>query len=278
MLAEFISSRFRGRPVELYKFTFGSRPQDVALYTDSETPVTHLGLTYSPLTIQRGGTSNTGSLDKTVLDVTVPHTTKIPQMFRIYPPNSTVGLTILHGQADDPDNQFVAVWVGRVISVSFEGIEAKISCEPISTSFRRAGLRRNYQFMCPHILYGPQCQASKAAATTSVGIYAVTGREVTLTGLLTGDYLHVGGVIEWFTPAGLKEARTILSVAPVSGRTVLQLTGLASGLSAGGTADVIRGCRHTLQACKDDHDNAVNYGGHPWIPMKNPIGNVSPFQ
>ena len=278
MLADFITSRFGGRPVELYKFTYGPRSQDVYLYTDAEAPITYMGETYSPMTIQRGATSNTGTLDKTTLEVTLPHVAKVPQMFRVYPPSATVGLSILQGQLGDPDNQFVAVWVGRVVSVAFEGIEAKLSCEPISTSFRRSGLRRNYQYMCPHVLYGPQCKASKVAATSSVSIYAVAGRSVTLTAMLPNAVKYAGGMLEWTTPTGSVEARTVLQVGTSDGRTVLTLTGLPVKLTAGMTGSVVLGCGHTLAACKSEHNNAPNYGGDPWIPLKNPIGNTSPFQ
>lgn len=278
MLADFITSRFGGRPVELYKFTYGPNSADTFRYTDGESPIIYLGETYVPLPIQRGPTSNTGTLDKTTLDVTMPHTAKLPQLFRIYPPGHTVGLTVLQGQVGDPDNQFIAVWVGRVISVSFEGIEAKVSAEPIVTSFRRSGLRRNYQYQCPHALFGPQCRASKAAATTTTTAFAVSGRSVTLSTLLANASKHVGGMVEWDTASGRVEARTILSTSVDSGRTVLFLTGLPVEMTAGTSLRAVRGCRHTLPACEEDHNNAVNYGGDPWIPTKNPIGNVSPFQ
>jgi hypothetical protein len=278
MLAEFIKSRLLGSPVELFRFSFGPRPQDTHLYTDSETPVIYDGETYSPMPLQRGPTSNSGTLDKTVLDITMPHLARVPQLFRIYPPSFTIGLTVLQGQSRDPDAEFVAIWVGRVISVSFEGIEAKLSCEPISTSFRRSGLRRNYQYMCPHVLYGPQCLASKVDATTPATVSAVSGRSVTLTSLLSLPGRYAGGMVEWITAGGLNESRTILTVDTVGGVSVLGLTGLPSGLVAGGSISAVLGCRHTLVSCRDDHDNAVNYGGHPWIPLKNPIGNVSPFE
>ena len=278
MLADFITSRFAGRPVELYKFTYGPNSADTYRYTDGESPIVYLGETYVPIPIQRGATSNSGTLDNTTLDVTMPHTANLPQLFRIYPPGHTVGLTILQGQVGDPDNQFVAVWVGRVISVSFEGIEAKVSAEPIVTSFRRSGLRRNYQYQCPHALFGPQCGASKAAATTNTSTFAVTGRSVTLDMLLSDASKYVGGMVEWETASGRTEARTILSTSVDTGRSVVFLTGLPMGVSAGTALRVIRGCRHTLPACEADHNNAIRYGGHPWIPTKNPIGNVSPFQ
>lgn len=278
MLGEFITSRLLGQPTELFRFVYGPLPQDVALYTDSDKPVVYLGETYSPVSISRSSTSNSGTLDKTAIEVMMPHLLKLPQLFRIYPPSGFISLTILQGQARDPDAQFVAVWVGRVISISVEGIEAKLSAEPITTSFRRAGLRRNYQYMCPHVLYGPQCKASKSAATTSATVLAVSGRTVVLSGAVPGQSLYAGGMIEWASSGGAAESRTIVSVSSSGGNTSLLLTGLVPGLTAGKPVSLVLGCQHTLTACIAQHNNAPNFGGHPWIPLKNPIGNVSPYQ
>lgn len=278
MLGEFIRSRLLGQPTELFRFVYGPLPGDVALYTDAENPIIYMGETYSPVPISRSGTSNSGTLDKTAIEVMMPHLLKLPQLFRIYPPSGSISLTILQGQARDPDAQFVAVWVGRVISISVEGIEAKLSAEPITTSFRRSGLRRNYQYMCPNILYGPQCNASKVAATASATVHSVSGRSVVLTAAVGNQELYAGGMVEWAGVGGSAESRTIVSVSTSSGKTALLLTGLVPGLTAGSPVNIVLGCRHTLTACINEHDNAPNFGGHPWIPLKNPIGNVSPYQ
>lgn len=278
MLLDFLTSRYLGQPVELYRFSYGPRPQDVHLYTDAEEDVVFNGDRYVAAQLQRSSISNSGTLDKTSQDIRMPQLAKVPQLFRVYPPGYTIGLTIFQGQARDPDKQFTAMWVGRVVSCAFEGIEAVLSCEPISTSFRRSGLRRNYQYMCPHVLYGPKCKANKAAATTPVGVQAVSGRAVTLTSLLPSAANYAGGMLEWTTAVGGAETRTIINVTTVSGKSVLLLTGLASGLVAGSPASAVLGCRHTLGFCKDVHNNAANYGGHPWIPLTNPVGNISPFQ
>ena len=41
---------------------------------------------------------------------------------------------------------------------------------------------------------------------------------------------------------------------------------------------VYLGCPHTLEGCETIHDNVVNYGGHPFIPVaSNPIGKNNHF-
>lgn len=275
MLAEFIASRFKGRPYELYRFVFGPRSEDRALYTDAETEILFNGEIYSPVPIDRDSTASSGTLDKTALAVRMPQTLQIPQLYRIYPPGYTVALTIFRGESLDPDAQRTAVWVGRVVSVAYEGLQATVQCEPIVTAFRRTGLRRNYQYMCPHILYGPQCKANKAAASTSAVVSSATGRSVVLSTVLANANLYLGGMLEWTDSSGTYQARTILSVGSTSGGTTFTLTGLATGLLPGAAVTPVRGCRHVLSSCVNEHNNGPNYGGYPWIPLKNPIGNLS---
>jgi hypothetical protein len=279
MLDFFRDSRFFGRPIELYKFTYGPLESHVHLMTDAEQPITYAGGVYYPVQIKRGSTSNSGTLDKSSLEISVPAGTPVPEMFRIYPPGHVVGLTVLQGESADPDAEFSAIWVGRVLSCSWEGIEAKLNCEPVSTSFRRAGLRRNYQYMCPHVLYGPQCKAGKVAASSVAVVHSVTGRDVEITVLIADASRYEGGMLEWVRADGRSEARTIVSLVSTDPlRTGFRLTGPASGLMVGQTLTMVLGCRHTLQSCGDLHANSPNFGGMPWIPLQNPIGNVSPYQ
>lgn len=279
MLDFFRDSRFFGRPIELYRFVYGPLPEHVHLLTDAEKPIVYNGETYSPGQIKRGSTSNSGTLDRSTMEVSVPVGTTIPELFRAYPPGYVVGLTVFQGEASDLAGEFSAVWVGRILACSWEGIEAKLTGEPVSTSFRRAGLRRNYQYMCPHVLYGPRCKASKVAASSPVTVHSISGRDVVLTALISDPTRYEGGMVEWARPDGRSEARTIVSIITTDPlRTGFRLTGPILGLTAGQPLNAVLGCQHTLPSCIALHNNAPNFGGMPWIPLKNPIGNVSPYQ
>lgn len=261
----FTKSRFRGRPIELYRFVYGTT---VIRYTDAERPITHAGEVYTPTPIDRGVSNNAGTLDRSSMEIKLPRNASVAELYRVYPPSKPVFVTMFEGEAEDPDAQFKAFWHGRVMGCGWSGSEAKLSAEPISTSMVRVGLRRNYQYMCPHVLYGSKCQASKAAASVSATVESVTGRVVRLTLPLANSTHYPGGMIEWGT-----ESRTILST---DGRD-FTLTGIVPTLSAGDTVSVVKGCDHTLPACRAIHSNNLRFGGHPWIPLKNPISNVSPY-
>lgn len=43
------------------------------------------------------------------------------------------------------------------------------------------------------------------------------------------------------------------------------------GLAAGMSAKLYAGCDRSLSVCGSRFDNVVNFGGFPWIPLKNPF-------
>lgn len=272
-------SRQRGEPVGLFLFTYGAGAGAFYAYTDAESAIT-IGIpavTYEPMPISRGPLQSTGTLDKSALDIRMPITAGLSDMFLVWPPSEVVSLVIRHGHVNDTAAEFLAVWSGRVLSGGREGSEAVFRCEPITTSLRRNGLRRHYQFGCPHVLYGDQCQASKAAATVATTAEAVAGRTVTVPSGWPGAAASaefLGGLVEWTTAAGNRELRTILRVT--GGRTFL-LSGLASDLAVAGAVDVVKGCAHTMTACTDVHANIHNFGGQPWIPLRSPFGFRNEF-
>jgi len=279
--SELESSRARGRPAELYYFRYGSDPAAFFAYTDVEAPITYDGVVYNPIPIKRGGVVSQGSLDKTRLSVKVPLSSEIAELFRVYPPGQVVTLRIRGGHLTDEDSEFPVVWVGRVLQCSRDnanGPEGDLSCEPSSTSMRRVGLRRHYQLSCPHVLYATGdnlCNADKLAATTSVVVSAVSYTGVRLPDGWFGSIdskKYVGGLLTWQT-ATIREQRTILRVPTP---TTLVLAGPTIGLLAGATVEVILGCNHQTDDCQTLHDNILNYGGQPTIPLKNPI-RTNPF-
>jgi hypothetical protein len=275
-------SRGLGEPVDLYLFRYGSQANAFYAYTDAERVVTFGGIDYQPITIKRGNFTASGTLDKSTLAVNCPINTGIAELFRVYPPGQVVTLIIRQGHVNDPDAEYKVIWTGRVIQCEREGSEATLSCEPVATSMRRTGLRRNYQLSCPHVLYGAQCKASKLAATMTTQVINLTDSRVTLQDGWSGAInpnKYIGGMIEWNNAPG-KEQRTILRVIDLK---TLVLSGPTSGIVAGQNIDVILGCNHQMGVdpqpdgdCLPLHNNIQNFGGQAWIPTSNPI-NTNPF-
>lgn len=283
----FENSRNRARPTNIFLFVYGDGAKSYYAYTDAEQPIT-LGVdadgdpvVYEPVPIDRGAHTSSGTLDKAALEIKIPMNLELAELFRVYPPSQVVTLVVRQGHIGDPDNQFIVCWSGRVLSCSREDNEAKLSCEPISTTMKRPGLRRPFQYGCPHPLYGPDCRANKATATRSVTPVSFSGATMTLPtdfDTVGRKAKYIGGLVQWTSTNGDTVIRTILQVNG-GALNVLVLSGVITGLVAGAPVDVILGCNHQAGVgpqpngdCHPLHNNIQNFGGQMWIPSKNPVG------
>lgn len=273
---DFEGSRTRGEPVDLYLFQYGPGAGDYYGYTDAEEEITVAGKTYLPKPIDRDAVKASGTLDKQALTIRGARDLTVAELFRVYPPTQIVTLVIKQGHIGDPDNEFLVIWSGRVLSCKFEHSECSLTCEPIATSMKRAGLRRHYQYGCAHALYMGDatggCRANKAAATVATTVSAIGSATLTLAVGWNGGFppeKFLGGMVEWLN-AGATERRTILKVNAAT--NVVTLSGMIRGLIVGGAVDAVLGCNHQMDDCKDLHDNINDYGGQPWIPTKSPFG------
>jgi hypothetical protein len=284
------SSRYSGAPITLFLIQGASNPTaDVPIgpyaLCDGETAIVRDGVTYQPWPIKHSDLSHDGTLDKSDITVSLALGTELDALFLAYPPSDVVNLTIFEGHIGDTvtvDN-FPAIWMGRVINGSYQDNELDLSCVPVSTSLKQPGLRRNYQIGCPHVLFGPQCRASKPAATVSRVVGSVLRNKITATVTLGATFSqYVGGLLEWAnSDTGQKELRTISSVDP-SG-LVITIRGAGRGLAAGTVLSVTRGCNHRTTGCSLHTDsvaggpNIHNYGGQPFIPLDNPLSQKNQF-
>lgn len=294
-------SRRSGSPAELYLFKYGAGAESHYAYTNAERPITFNSIIFNPIPITRDSFAVTGTLDRQDLSLDVPHTSEIPELVRIYPPNTPVSLAIYQGHLDDPDQEFLPIWNGRVTAVSRKASTATITCQMIFTSLRRQGLRRNWQYGCPHLLYGPACRADKPSATTtgvvtalgSTGFHGVgTGGVNTISyvgvsgGTLAAVFARlVGGTLEFTNDAGDFSATTIYDAYNDSGQDYVRCTRpLPVGLAIGDTVAFVNGCDHAMTGCNlhtpadgSADTNIQNYGGQPWIPTKNPTNQFNAF-
>lgn len=272
-------SKFEGAPITLVRFTSDAVAESFR-YTDVVFDVAYNGESYSPLPMSVGSVSSSGTLDKATIDVDVPGDSPVPMLFRYYPLGGIVGLTIFYGH--DGSDDYKAVWVGRVTQCSWDdaGATATLSCEPVSTSMARPGLRRNYQRLCPHALYdATSCKADKASHTRTAVVGSISGNTIKLVDVVTGASQFRGGTIKWTrNMAGqipLIDMRMVKDVRDDITGTEFVALGAVLGLAPGDTVEITHGCDHSLDACKAVFQNAPNYGGQPWIPTDNPSSGGS---
>lgn len=241
-------------------------------YTNHSRPVVHGGFTYEPIPIKTGRMKTEGSLERTGFQIEVPRNSDIAQLFRDFRSTQPIMLSILQGHLSDVRNMFVPRWHGRVTATKRSGEQLNILGIPTAAALARTGLTRNYQYGCPHVLYGPLCRANKERATNTTSVVDVDGRNFEMAGGWNGEFdgqKYVGGVVEWTRQEGQIERRRILTVAG----NVLSTTGPGTGLQSGDVAKVILGCDHTVNDCANLHNNINNCGACPLIPKTNPLGS-----
>lgn len=258
-------------PLELYEVRYDSAAW---YYVSGDAPFTDPVTlrSYTPLNIRRGEINASNDYGRAALEVQVERGAPFLDLFRIAPPSSVVGLTIRRVHRTDTAKQIAVIWKGRILSLSFEPGVARLHCESVRASIQRYGLRRKFQYQCPHQLFGPACGVSKSAYEVTANVTDINGVTVTCSSLVAyANNYFAGGYIEWLNNSlAANERRTILSSSNLLGEIVLMTQPV--GLSVGQQIRLYPGCEHNLgpNGCPK-YNNEPNYGGMPHTPINGPF-------
>lgn len=259
-------------------FEFKIADDVIFRYTDADEPVWFQGEEYTPEPITYSDVVSDGTLKKATMDVESRYGLRPAKVFRVDPPSFVTTLSIWEANFTDKDREFRLVWSGRVLNCKIEGAKAKFSCEPLSTTLSRPGLRRNYQRPCPHALYGGLCKAARVEQ--SVSWVSGTSNQWTVTKPASGyisSESYEGGLVSWVDGEGLTRFQTILTAEESGGNLVLGVNRAIAPSSTPTGLKVVKGCNHTEDACSNWHGNIQNYGGCPFIPSETPINKFSTY-
>lgn len=269
--AEYETSLQNGQPVRLYQFQRGPIKWG---YTNADRNISHQSIVYRAVEggIADDGIRQTEDAQADTLNLTVPATLDVAQMFRIVAPGQTVAVTIF--DLHFGDNGFLVVWMGQVIGVRFKNeISAELQCRNLSASLERTGLRKTWSRICSHQLYDSACAAPRNSFKTeglidrldgsSIGFAQAAGHE---------DGYYAGGYIEWTSQYGLEQRGIEAHVSDS-----LTIYGGTFGLATSQLIAVYAGCNRLFQTCQDRFNNAVNYGGAPHMPGKSPFDGTPVF-
>lgn len=260
-----------GAPCELYEVRYDAQTW---YYTSADAPFFDPATTrtYQPLVVYRGNVVDNGDVNRATLELEVERSAEFLDLFRVAPPSAVVSLTVRRVHLTDGVLQIVALWLGRILNVAWQGPSAKLNCEPVRSGMAQFGLRRQFQLQCPHVLYGPSCRASRASFQIDGTVTALAGSQMTVPACAGyGVNNFAGGYIEW-THADLA-ATERRSISSSSNAGVLEVIGVPVGIDEGAAVRVFPGCDHSLGAngCSK-FNNVANYGGFPHTPTKNPFG------
>lgn len=249
--------------VELYRFTIGT---DSFRLTTAPDAVEHDGQSYAPSYIQRDAVRSGDEIARSRINIRLPRDAAIAQRFVGGAPATICEVDIFQRVGETT----MLVWTGRLAAVAWAGSEAVAECEPMFTSLKRSGLRARYQKNCRHALYDGGCTLNR----NDFRVQAVLTARTSLT--LTADEFgaHANG---HFT-AGYVEhpAAGRRAIIGHAGNTITMGAPMVE-TSVGDTVFAFAGCDHTFAACRDKFSNEVNFGGFPFIPLRNPFGQNPVF-
>lgn len=254
----FETSIFGGSPVELYLFRLGNAAW---AYTSGQTAQAHAGYDYQPLPFARSKIESGKEFGKAQLMLDAPADFPPARLFAAATPDGVMSLTVFRRHRGD--SEVAIYWKGRVAAVNFKDGKATLTCAPMFTSLRQAGLRAYYQVPCRHMLYGRGCGLNQPDWRAVFTLSAVAGKTLTSPGLATPPS-------GWYNAGVMVFGDAQRMIESHAGDTVV-LTAPVAGLAAGDSVELYPGCDHWLSTCNNKFGNAVNHGGFPWIPDRNPF-------
>lgn len=258
-------STYEGSPIELYLFERGT--QNWA-YTSADTDQTYLSVTYEAVPITRSEIESSQDLAKQTVTFTMPSDSEVLEGFKNDSPSELMTIKIL--RFHEGDSEVLTRWVGRVMTVGFEGYSAEVSCDSAFTSMRLPMGRRLYQAHCAYALYGAACGVNKSSFEVTATITGITGLNIAAAEFSAQpDGYWVGGIMNYVN--GLDQV--VRHIVAHSG-TVVTIDRPLTGASATDTVVVVPGCDKTTDTCNDTFNNILNFGGQPFIPRKNPFIEV----
>lgn len=256
------------QPIELYEFVRGSNRY---LYTSNQKDVLFNSSIYTAIPLERNQLESSGELGRAGLTITAPRDLSFVTEYLISPPSEVTLVTIKRKHRGAADIDATIIWMGRLLNLNWEDSTVKLECEPVFTSIRRLGLRKQFSRSCSHALYGAKCGVNNTAFKATGAVLTITGNVVTVgvAGAKPDNY-YSGGYAEYLYKGRIEKKMILRQMG-----TSVTLGAVPAGLVGGGDITLYAGCDHTLATCNSKYNNKLNYGGFPWIPTKNPFANLA---
>lgn len=258
-----------GTPIELYEFQYGPVTYR---YTSADEDIVVAGVgTYTSLPCGRQKIENNQDSGKTPVTFQISRKAEITDVFIASPPTTVIEFTVRRFHYGDDER--IIYWFGRVVNVKYYEDTVEFRCESIQTSMKRPALRRFYQPSCPHVLYGAECAVPENDFRVNTIVESISGLNIVSSVFaLKPDQYYRGGYIA-ISAAPTSEYRFITN--HVGNTITINLP--SPKLFQGTPLTISPGCDHTKATCKNKFNNLNRYGGFPYIPLKNPMGNVQIF-
>jgi uncharacterized phage protein (TIGR02218 family) len=260
---EYESSLYLGEPVELYHFTKGT---EIWRYTSHDEAVEYEGHAYAPTNISRTAPELSQQRSSAGITVTLPRNHEIPNLFKVFVPQSTLWLKILrlHKKENNQISEARPFWQGLIQAVNWQGSEAKLACDPITQLLQRQGPRVTYQSTCNHMLYSKPCGVVSDDYKEIITVESVSEYNIQSSSFRKQPD-------DWYALGFLsRQNEDFRMITEHKGDTVTLLLPF-DNLAVGSELWLHTGCDRTIKTCQEKFNNHINFGGFPYIPTKNPF-------
>lgn len=272
--ADFVARIWDKKPVWLYRieipgsvFLLTSRAQDWVTPANKPDATFASGATFAWSPIDRGEIVDTLEGNRERAWVSLPTSHAAIQAIMDYDEWSEISVTIWQTYIGDPDEEYLAMFSGRVTAPEFGTVVSRLILESDMTSMGWPSAAQVVQKECRHTHYfteddGTGCTLDIEAFYQNADVTAADGVNLTIPlasaqpdGRFMLGILRYGGkeyLIRRHEGDQITVARTV--------------TGLETALGGGDVpVELAPGCDGTLAACNNVFSNTINFGGLPWI-------------
>lgn len=265
-------------PKELYRFVEDSQ---VWTLTSADADEVYNSETYVSTTVGRNEIESKNQLSRANVEISFDLDNEMARRWMRQVTESVVTLTIF---AKDEEGNVAVNWKGRLSSVKPEQTAIVLIFESVFTSLRRPGLRARYQRACRHVLYGRGCTLNKEDFAVIGKVTAVSNQTVVVPeaasfqdGYFTGGMIEgPDGALRFITNHSGQTLTLIRTLESIVESFALAGYGKSYGMFYGGVAcRIFPGCPRDRNTCDNRFDNLLNFGGFPFIPLRNPFDGSS---
>jgi uncharacterized phage protein (TIGR02218 family) len=245
---------------ELYEFRVGT--SFIYRTTSSNTAITYNNFVYEPSPVLRTNITQGADPLRAPITITFPKSNEFAYNYVGYSPDFSSTVTILRGEIGG--STWNVVYKGRIGESIANNNFVELSCESIYTAIQRDGLQARYEYTCRHLLYSSQCGANPTSFSAAGTVSNISGTTLTVTAASSqANGYYAGGIIR----DSFNNQRYILSHTGSS----LVINRAWVDLAIGTAVTITAGCDRSQTTCLNKFNNIANFGGFPWIPIKNPF-------
>lgn len=257
---QYENSTHDGAPFEMYTFRYGNTTLHYTSSDDKSFTVETAKVISLP--IERSAVTNTTDSIKSNMTITLPSNDEFARKLVTIGLEYPVSVRINRVHRNDAQYENVTIWRGRVVGAALANERIELQCESIFTSVQRQGLSQQYNLSCRHALYGRQCRVNRAEFSKELRITGFDSVSVSHEGMDGWHYNPVGGyvVINGEIKRSIVGAtNTLIHFDPPYKDDTIR------------SATIYAGCDKTIETCQRHFHNTDNFGGFPYIPIKNPF-------